>query len=135
MPADFPESEGVIRLRRKGKQCVPSAHQVVHVGMGVRGGGKPSQSFIVHENPERVTGGHQHVNPEVKLEPVDDEGLGGEERSHARTRGRWQSQVEMSSSHHLLLGALAAALLRGVKSRLAQGGEQEKQIWALGTDG
>lgn len=48
--------------------------------MGVRGGGKASQSFIVHKNPERVTGGHQHINPKVKLEPVDDEGLGGGRR-------------------------------------------------------
>lgn len=71
-------------MRRKG---VPSAHQVFCVGVGVRGSGKASQSFIVHKNPERVTGGHQHINPEVKLEPVDDEGLGGEKRSHKSGRG------------------------------------------------
>lgn len=74
-------------LRRKGRWCVPSAHQVVCVGMGVRGGGKASQSFIVHKNPERVTGGHQHINPKVKLEPVNDEGLGREERSHSIVGG------------------------------------------------
>lgn len=67
--------------------CVPSAHQIVCVGMGVRGGGKASQSFIVHKNPERVTGGHEHINPKVKLEPVDDEGLGGEKKSHESAGG------------------------------------------------
>lgn len=69
-------------LRGKGRQRVPSAHQVVGAGVGVRGGGKTSQSFLVHKNPERVTRGHQHINPQVKLEPVDDEGLRVKERSH-----------------------------------------------------
>lgn len=64
-----------------------SAHQVFCVGVRVRGSSKASQSFIVHKNPERVTGGHQHINPKVKLEPVDDEGLGGEKRSHESVRG------------------------------------------------
>lgn len=64
----------------------PSAHQVVCAGVGVRGGGKASQSFIVHKNPERVTGGHQHVDPQVKLEPVNDEGL-GERREDTQASG------------------------------------------------
>lgn len=38
------------------------------------------------------------------------------------------------SSSHLVLWELTAALPSGVNSRLAQGGEQEKQIWALGPD-
>lgn len=87
MLARSPESEDAITLRRKGKRCVPSAHQVVCVGLRVRGSGKASQAFVVHKHPERVTGGHQHINPKVKLEPIDDERLGGEERSHASVRG------------------------------------------------
>lgn len=63
------------------------AHQVFCAGVGVGGGGEASQAFIVHKDPERVTGGHQHVNPQVKLEPVNDKGLGGKERGHASVWG------------------------------------------------
>lgn len=58
------------------KQLDPRAHQVVHARVGVGGCGEAGQTLVVHKNSEGITGGYQHINPKVELEPVNDEGLG-----------------------------------------------------------
>ena len=53
-------------------------HTTHHIAIGwltVGHGGKAAQTILVHVDPQGVTGGHQHVDTEVKLEAIDDEGL------------------------------------------------------------
>ena len=38
-------------------------------------GAEAGQSFLVDEDVEGVAGGHQHVDPQVKLVPADEVGL------------------------------------------------------------
>lgn len=38
-------------------------------------GAETDESLIIHEDTERVTAGHQHINAQVELEPINDERL------------------------------------------------------------
>lgn len=49
-----------------------------HIAVGrltVGHGSKATQTILVHIDPQGVTGGHQHVDTQVKLEAINDEGL------------------------------------------------------------
>lgn len=41
----------------------------------IRHSGKTGQAFLVHEDPERVTGSDQNIDSHVKLEAINEEGL------------------------------------------------------------
>lgn len=58
----------------------PLTHHVVVCRLAVQCGAEASQPLLEHEDAERVTGRHQHVNPQVKLVAVYDERLGNKNR-------------------------------------------------------
>lgn len=44
-------------------------------GLHVGHSGKAGQALLIHEDPKRVTGRDQDIDPHIKLEAVDEEGL------------------------------------------------------------
>lgn len=61
--------------------CCPP-HHVAIAGLIVLGSAEASQPLVVQEDTEGVTGGHQHIDTQVKLEAINNEWLGGEEGWH-----------------------------------------------------
>ena len=63
-------------------------HQVVVFGVAVSGGAEASQALLIQEDTQGVAWGHQHVDAQVKLEPVQEKRLKGENRGACvRTKG------------------------------------------------
>lgn len=50
-------------------------------GLLVGHGGEASQALLIHEDPQRVTGCDEDVDPHVKLKAIDEEGLEGQRES------------------------------------------------------
>lgn len=50
-------------------------HQVAMARFHIRHGGKTGQAFLIHEDPQRVTGSDQNIDSHVKLEAINEEGL------------------------------------------------------------
>ena len=54
-------------------ECV--SYQIVVSRFSVRNGGKPSQTISIDVNPQWITGGHQHIHSQIKLEIIDEKWL------------------------------------------------------------
>ena len=55
-------------------ECVMS-YQVVVSRFSVRNGGKPSQTISIDVDPQWITGGHQHIHSQIKLEIINEKWL------------------------------------------------------------
>lgn len=55
--------------------CQLAPYQVAVAGLHIGHSGKAGQALLIHEDPKRVTGRDQDIDPHIKLEAIDEEGL------------------------------------------------------------